>query len=445
MSAREQAGATRELGGPRQVTFRRCRVTVTMGSDSGRSLETDRPLIQIGTASDNDLVLTDEAVSRHHLSVVKRAGEFAILDEGSTNGTWVGELRVKEAVVRQRGEIQVGDTVLLFEPLSTEINLEPSTETRLGPIVGRSPAMRAVLGAIERVAPTDLPVLVEGESGVGKTLVAETLHALGGRAARGPLVRFDCGAFPASMTASALFGTPDGAYAGAFEQADGGTLLLERVEALEPDLQSDLLAALERGEVPRGPREAPRRFDVRIVSSSRDLGTPTDEGRFRAETFYRLAVVRLEIPPLRARAEDLPALVETFFERHPEVGSCRLERSAWTLLERHELPGNVRELMNALLSAATVADDGLLTARELAPALGAQAELRTSGPLELPDASVPFKDAKARVLDAFERRYLVDLLGRNGQNISRAAREAGIDRRHLYRLLDKYGLDAEKT
>lgn len=442
MRARGQGEDTRELGGPRQVAFRRCRISVTMGPDTGRGLETDRPLVRVGTAADNDLVLTDAAVSRHHLSVVKRGGEFAILDEGSTNGTWVGEIRVKEAVVRQRGEIQVGDTVLLFEPLATEIALEPSSGTRLGPVVGRSPALRAVLGALERVAPTDLAVLIEGETGTGKSLIAETLHETSDRRG-GPFVAFDCGALPASMTAGALFGAPDGSYRGAFEEADGGTLLLDRVEALEPALQVELLATLERGEVRAGGRA--RRVDVRLVASSVDLGTPTDEGRFRAETFYRLAVVRLDLPPLRARPEDLPPLVDAFFERHPELPTRKLERSAWTALERHTFPGNVRELMNALLAATTVADGAPVTARELTPALGAQADPRTSGPLELPDASMPFKDAKARVLDAFERRYLVDLLARNAQNISRAAREAGIDRRHLYRLLDKYGLDPEKT
>ncbi len=428
-----RGAATKEISGERQVHFRRCRITVTLGPDAGKSLETDRPLVRIGTAADNDLVLTDEAVSRHHLSLLKRGGEYAVVDEGSTNGTWIGELRVKEAVLHHRGEIQLGDTLIAFEPLSTEVAIVPSPRARFGPVVGGSPAMRAVIGALERVSKTDLPVLVEGEVGTGKSLVASALHGASGR---GAFVVFDCGALPERMARSALLGEP-GTFPGALEQADGGSLLLDRVEALEPELQADLLSALERREAPGGAR-----FDVRVLSASTDLGGATDEGRFSPELFYRLAVVRLELPPLRARPEDLPALVEAILA-DLGLGPERLEKSAWTALERHLFPGNVRELENALRVAAAVAGGGPIGARELNPALGAGADPRSAGPLDLPDASMPFKDAKARVLDAFERRYLLDLLGRHAFNISRASREAGIDRRHLYRLLEKYGLDTK--
>lgn len=428
------AEGTRELGGPQRVSFRRCRITVTAGPDAGRRLETDRPLIRIGSSADNDLVLTDEAVSRHHVSVVKRGGEFVILDEESTNGTWIGSLRVKEAVVRKRGEIQLGDTLLLFEPLSTELELARTEKSQVGALVGQSDAMRAVMGAVERVADTELPVLLEGETGTGKSLIAETLHALSERPG-GPFVTFDCSALPPSMTWSALFGGEGGS--GAMEAASGGTLVLDRVEILEPRAQLELLSVVERNELP----DASSPLDVRLVATSANLGKIVDEGAFRAELFYRLAVVRIEVPPLRSRPEDLPALVEVFFGRHPERRR-ELEQSAWGALERHAFPGNVRELMNALTAVTTDEGSPSLTARDLSPALGRQAEPVEA--LDLPDARIPFKDAKAKVLDAFERRYLSDLLARNAQNISRAAREAGIDRRHLYRLLDKYGLDAKE-
>lgn len=430
-----RAERTRELDDAASVRFRRCRLSVTVGPDAGRTLDTDRPLLTVGTSSDNDFVLTDEAVSRHHLSVLQRGGEYIIVDEGSTNGTWLDGLRLREVSVARAKEIQLGDTLILFEPLSTDVVVEPSLRGQIGGLVGRSAAMRKIIGAIEKVADTDLPVLVEGETGTGKSLVAEALHLASGRGGR--LVYFDCAALPSPMSQHALLGTAESA--GALSEASDGTLVLERIDATSDALRAELLGVLEQGRLPNGEELA-----ARVVCTSMDLGAATDEGRFPPDLFYRLAAVRLSLPPLRERPEDLPDLVAACIERQPELGGRRLEKSAWSALERHPFPGNVRELFNAIVGAAAGVETGPLTARDLGLSLGARDARPTPEALELPDATMPFKDAKARVVDAFERRYLVDLLARNGQNISGAAREAGIDRRHLYRLLEKYGLDEKE-
>ncbi|MCB9649441.1 MAG: sigma 54-dependent Fis family transcriptional regulator [Deltaproteobacteria bacterium] len=434
---------------------------MTSGPDEGQSIESEKDVVRIGSVAGNDLVVRDPAVSRYHLEVHKRDGEYVIKDNGSTNGTFVGALRVKEATIRRRGEIQIGDSTLLFEPSDTELVVEPSGAERCVDLVGRSVPMREIYTVIERVAPTELTILVTGETGTGKELVARALHAKSRRKA-GPFVTLDCSALPPTLIESALFGHEKGAftgadqaYAGVFERADGGTLFLDELGELPLELQPKLLRALERGEIQRLRGDKTIRVDVRVIgATNRDLHKMVQDGTFRGDLYYRLAVIRIELPALRQRLLDLPVIVEEFFRRYgaelSETGAkaFRLGPGAVAALETYDWPGNIRELMNVLRRAAVFARGDEITVADLPEEISGGKDRAKSGSasgshaVALPDASVPFKDAKAKVLDAFERQYLQDLLLRHKQNISKAAREAGIDRRHLYRLLDKYEIDA---
>ena len=463
LSADDRYTRTREASSTerRSLTYRRCRIAVTEGPDVGRRLETEKDLIRIGAQDDNDLMIRDPAVSRYHLEVHKRDGEYVIVDNGSTNGTFVGSLRVKEAVIRRRGEIQVGDSTLLFEPLETELVFEPSGAERCVDLVGRSVPMREIYTVIDRVAPTELTILVTGETGTGKELVARALHTKSRRSG-GPFVTLDCSALPPTLIESALFGHERGAftgadqaYAGVFERAHGGTLFLDELGELPVELQPKLLRALERGEIQRLRGDSTIRVNVRVIgATNRDLQQMVEAATFRGDLYYRLAVIRLALPALRERTGDIPLIVEEFFRRHGNelidtgVRARRVGPGAMAALSRYHFPGNVRELMNILRRAAVFAAGDEITVADLPEEVTSGAGPASAAPevastMPMPDASVPFKDAKATVLDAFERQYLQDLLGRHNHNISKAAREAGIDRRHLYRLLDKYAIDVK--
>jgi DNA-binding NtrC family response regulator len=458
----DQFTKTREatVGERRAIVYQRCRITVTTGPEAGKILETEKDVIRIGSVPDNDIVIKDPAVSRNHLEVHKRNGEYVIVDNNSTNGTFVGALRVKEATIRHRGEIQIGDSSLLFEPIDTEIAVEPSGAERCDDLVGRAVSMREIYTVIERVAPTELTILVTGETGTGKELVARALHKKS-RRKNGPFVTLDCSALPPTLIESALFGHEKGAftgadqaYAGVFERADGGTLFLDELGELPVELQPKLLRALERGEIQRLRGDKTIRVDVRVIgATNRDLHQMVQDGLFRGDLYYRLAVIRIELPALRQRREDLPLIVDEFFRRYGEelketgARADRVGSGALAALESYGFPGNIRELMNILRRAAVFASGEEITVGDLPAEISgtkqAPARRSPSNAVLLPDASVPFKDAKAKVLDAFERQYLQDLLVRHKQNISKAAREAGIDRRHLYRLLDKYEIDVK--
>ncbi len=458
----DQFTKTREasLGERRALVFQRCRIHIAAGPVDPTSIETEKDLIRIGSAPDNDLVVADPAVSRYHLEVHKQGGSYVIKDNGSTNGTFVGELRVKEATIRKRGEIKIGDSALLFEPLDTELVVEPSMAHSCDDLVGRSVQMREIYTVIERVAPTELAILVTGETGTGKELVARALHKKSRRADK-PFVTLDCSALPPTLIESALFGHEvgaftgaDKAYAGVFERADGGTLFLDELGELPLDLQPKLLRALERGEVQRLRGDKMIRVNVRVIgATNRDLNEMVQQATFRGDLYYRLAVIRIGLPALRDRLVDLPMITEAFFERYKnelrETGAraFHLGPAAISACEAYGWPGNVRELINVLRRAAVFAKSNEITVADLPTEVSGAKDRRpassSGNAMELPNASVPFKDAKARVLNAFERQYLQDLLLRHNQNISKAAREAGIDRRHLYRLLEKYAIDVK--
>lgn len=413
--------------------------------------------VRVGSGADNDLVLPDPTVSRYHLEIVRQGSSYLVRDLESTNGTRVDGVRVLAAPLDGPATVSAGAVVLAFSPESESLELAPTVEPHLGELVGDSPAMRRFFHFIRQVAPTDATVLVEGETGTGKELAARTIHELSPRSS-GPLVVVDCSALPATLLESELFGHERGSFSGAltgrkglFEQADGGTVFLDEVGELPLELQPKLLRVLERMEVRRVGSNLHTRLDLRFVAATnRVLAREVENGRFRQDLFFRLAVLAVRIPPLRERPEDLPLLLERFFDRR-FAGNCpsdpsRRERARALLgrLSRYSFPGNVRELFNLFERVAALPEGleltELLAAGVTTPAAppGSSRE-ETSRPMPK-SALLPFREAKEEVVEQFERDYLGRLVAHCQGNLAAAARLATMDRKHLRDLVRRHGL-----
>jgi DNA-binding NtrC family response regulator len=413
------------------------RIAVVAGPDHGLETVGDRPVLRIGTRAESDVVLTDRTVSRAHCELAVTGDRIRVRDLGSANGTFFEGARVRDVDVSPGAMLRLGETTIRVTTAEETVQVPLSDRDRFGALLGASPRMREAFAILERVAPTDTTVLVTGESGTGKELAAEGLHAESPRADR-PFVVFDCGAVPHDLAESALFGHVRGAFTGAvadrpgvFEEADGGTLFLDEIGELPLDLQPKLLRALEKREIRRVGASTARAVDVRIVAATnRSLESEVNAGRFREDLFYRLAVVQVTLPPLRARTEDLPMLVSHFLARFAPPGSKPPSPSpdALAVLAARPWPGNVRELRNVVERAVSLTGQG---AFGIAPA-GAAAPLPTGETLDL-----PFEEA----LDRFQRRYFDEALRKSGGNISAAARDAGVNRKLLQRLLKRWGRD----
>jgi DNA-binding NtrC family response regulator len=412
----------------------------------GSFLEFDVPRVGLVVGADRscDVVLTDRSVSRKHVSVVPKETGFEITDMGSTNGTFVDDLAIEKVVVPEGTTIRAGDTLLQLLPAEAAVELAPSAATHFGDMIGGSLAMRKLYAVLGRASQSNVPVLCSGESGTGKELAARALHEQGPRA-KGPFVVFDCGAASDTLMESELFGHKRGAFtgadsdrAGAFAQAHGGTLFLDEIGDLPLALQPKLLRMLERQEVtPLGSGRS-ERFDVRFVAAThRDLWSDVREGTFRGDLFYRLSVIEAHMPSLRHRKDDIADLVRMFL-RAAGRSDEGVEGPALIRLQAYPWPGNVRELRNVIGRAAALGAPKAPFA-ELPMFLRAGVEPLADG-APMPLADVPFHDAKAEVNQRFERAYLEDLLRRAGTNISEAARIAGLERKYLYKLLEKNGL-----
>ena len=428
------------LDGP--VGRYRCQLVVIDGPDRGRACRLGATPTTIGTGTDAGLVLSDDRVSARHAEVTAVDGRFAVRDLGSTNGTWFEGSRVERADVAAGATLRVGRTTLRVEPEAQPLDVVPSQARRFGELVGASLAMREVFAVLERVAAADVTVLVEGETGTGKELVARSLHAASPRQS-GPFVAVDCGALPEGLLDSELFGHVKGAFTGAaapraglFVRADGGTLFLDELGRVPPSVQARLLRALEERVVRPLGGDKERAVDVRVVAAARDdLDAEVAAGRFRADLLYRLGVVRLTLPPLRNRREDLPLLIRELLRARgvddPAPAGPALDR-----LTAHAWPGNVRELRNVLDRALALTPGArrfadLIVRVEPAAGGAADAVVRTD---------LPFAEAKQLVLHDFERRYLADVLARADGNVTAAARLADVDRKHLRTLARRHGL-----
>ncbi|MGD8318222.1 MAG: sigma 54-interacting transcriptional regulator [Myxococcales bacterium] len=348
-------GATQLL---RQGSRQAHRMSLVLGRSSEAKAHHlgDRPL-SIGSAVDNLLVLSDRAVSRYHCRVEPFAGGAYVRDLGSTNGTWVDGVRVVRQPLRPGAIVRIGRTELRVVGRGAHTESEAFTVLVSG-------AMCAVMADVDRFAPLRWPVLVRGETGVGKEHVARALHDRGPRG-RGPFVALNAGGLPRELIESELFGHARGAFTGAvqahrgaFEQADGGTLFLDEVAELPPELQTRLLRVLETWQVRRVGSEGERRVDVRLVCAThRDLHAMARDGRFRFDLYYRIHRLVLDVPPLRARSDEIEPLAAHFLAQiSSEVGPRELAAEALARLRCHPWPGNVRELRNVLEHAAAHTD-----------------------------------------------------------------------------------------
>jgi two-component system nitrogen regulation response regulator GlnG len=320
--------------------------------------------------------------------------------------------------------------------------------------------MRELFARLEKLARTDTTVLITGETGAGKELVAEALHDHSPRE-KGPFVVLDCGSIPPNLIESELFGHERGAftgatnsYAGAFERAHQGTVFLDEIGELPLAMQPKLLRVLERKEVRRVGGAKTIEVDVRIcAATNRDLGVEVNRGRFREDLYYRLAVARVHVPPLRERKDDLPLLIEHILATTPGGETASIAQETIDLMMKHDWPGNVRELRNVieravLLAEAPDSEDSLRRAPAPAPrsepsitVTPSQTATSTDATMTVPvDVGIPFKHAKQNVISEFERRYISRLLAQHDGNISAAARAAGIDRMSIHKMLHRLGL-----
>ena len=433
---------------------------------SGERLCFDKRLIYAGTAPDNHLVVDDPTVSRVHCKIEADKHGHRIRDLESKNGVRVNGIRVTDAYLPADAVIRLGETEIQFQLADESVEVELATKGRFGNLLGESAEMREIFALLSRIAPTPATVLVEGESGTGKELIAEALHQESPRKSA-PFVIFDCSAVPKELVESELFGHVKGSFTGAignrvgaFEEANCGTLFLDEIGELPMDMQPKLLRVLEKREVkPVGANDR-RKVDCRIVAATnRDLEKEVQNGNFREDLYYRLAVIKVRLPALRNRTEDLPLLVNHFVTAAKQAlsPSAQFQVSWETMqkLQRYHWPGNVRELKNFIERAVLLADgnridtrfiggDAAMGLRQKEPPKVVAVEHARSMPGEETgtgaiaiDYRLPYKDAKERLTDEFERVYWSRLLQRTGGNISEASRQGGIHRKSLEYLLKK--------
>lgn len=419
-----------------------CHLVVVEGDDMGRGVALGAAPVVVGAATGCDLQLRDPRVSGRHVEVSRTEGGFRVKDLGSTNGVRYGGATVTEVELAAGATFVIGHTPLRIQPIAQAIAVAPSPHERFGELVGKSLAMREVFAVLELAAASDVTVLVTGETGTGKELVARALHEAGARR-KGPFVALDCGALPDGLVESALFGHARGAFTGAdrarvgaFARAHGGTLLLDEIGNLPLAAQARLLRALETRRVRPVGADDERDVDVRVVAAAnQDLEAAARDGRFRPDLFYRLAVVTVTLPPLRARPDDVAPIAAALLRaRGFEPGE--MGGAALAPLLAHDWPGNVRELRNVLdralaLSPDAAEFDDLRLFIDPRRGLAADLAVRTDR---------PFGDAKRLVVEAFERAYLAELFRRHEGNVSAMARDASMDRKHLAELLDRHGI-----
>lgn len=403
--------------------------------------------IKFGSATDCEMRLTDKTVSRHHLKAVLQNNTAILIDQGSTNGTYIHGSRFKEIAIGHGTEFKVGRTIIKYLPEEEAVEPEPSPDQHFGQLIGGDTKIRQLFKLMGDIAVTDATCLIEGETGTGKELIAEELHNHSLRR-DGPFVVFDCGSVPRELIESALFGHIKGSFTGAhtdrngaFAEAHGGTIFLDEIGEMAIDLQPSLLRVLDKGAIRRVGSNTYEKIDVRVVAATnRDLRTEVQEKNFREDLYYRLAVIRVGVPPLRERGNDIPVLINTFIQRFANGRNLQVTPEDMQTLRRYSWPGNVRELRNAVERACLLANGDFLSIDDA---------LQGGGPETAPAAmgvrtDLPFKEAKGQLVAMFEREYIEDLMQRHAMNLSAAAREAQIDRKHLRELIRKYDLDTRK-
>jgi DNA-binding NtrC family response regulator len=408
------------------------RLVVLDGPDRGAVHVIDAKAQRIGSAG--EIVLVDPAVSRLHAEVRWLRGMLEVVDLGSKNGTFVDACRIYKAELACGAELRIGSTVLKVVPDDEVLDPAASAATQQGDLVAASTVMRQLFTLVAQLAASDVSILIEGETGVGKEVIAQEIHRRSPRA-KHPFEVFDCGAVPDELVESMLFGHVRGAFTGAsadragvFGEADRGVVFLDEIGELDLGLQPVLLRALDRRMIKPVGGNSYRAVDVRVIAAThRDLGERIDGGLFREDLYYRLAVVRLVVPALRDRREDIPLLVERFV-----AGRKQLEAATLSRLVAYDWPGNVRELRNAIEGAVALSPRETLELGELGRGRNAAVVASTL----LQDS---FRDGKAAAIETFERRYLSELMARH-PTVAAAADASGMDRKHLRVLLRRHNL-----
>ena len=426
------------------ATFRyqRMCLRVLEGPDRGLVGDDAEGELACGTAADNQLPLTDPTVSRYHFTLSATSRGMYLRDAGSTNGIVVGGCRVEAAYLEPGAVLQVGKSTLRFERGDREAAQPLSASDTFGRALGRSVVMRRLFEALPRIASSDAIVLLEGETGTGKTLIAEAIHQASTRRT-GPFSVIDCGAIPPSLIETELFGHERGAFTGAQQQrigaieaGAGGTVFFDEIGELPLELQPRLLRAIEDHTIKRVGGQQPIHVDIRIIAAThKDLRAAVNRGDFRADLYYRLHVVSLRLPPLRERRLDIPLLVEQFYAQFAGCGGA--PEALVAAFTRQDWPGNIRELRGAVERAVLLDDPAFGTAAADPEASDGR------GPGDVFDgfdAALSFRASKARATMRWERAYLGALLAHHEGNLSRAARAARMDRTHLRELGRRHAL-----
>ncbi|HEY3498913.1 MAG TPA: sigma 54-interacting transcriptional regulator [Polyangiaceae bacterium] len=412
----------------------RFRLRIERGRGPRLEILSSEERVVIGSSPQADLVVDDGEVSGIHCEIAWEDEGFVLRDLKSAHGTWLSGVRVREVVLPGEAHFDIGGSGLSFGSVSggDEIALHP--DDHFGGLTGESAVMRAVFARLARIASRESTVLLEGESGTGKELAARAIHDASARK-DGPFVVVDCGSIPRTLVEAELFGHERGAYTGAsqsrpgaFVRANKGSIFLDEIGELDVELQPRLLGVLERREVkPIGGAE-PVPVDVRIIAAThQDLRRRANEGAFREDLYYRLAVARVRLPALRERMTDIPLLIQQFLAQHAQKDGMdyRLDDDLSKRLVLRPWPGNIRELRNVV---------------EQFIAFGMEEVSVSEPPRAIERVDAPFKVAKARIVARFEHEYLLSVLARHKGNITASASAAELDRVHFLRLLDRHGL-----
>jgi transcriptional regulator with GAF, ATPase, and Fis domain len=413
------------------------------GHDVPTQSFTSAEVFRIGAHHSNDLVLEDPHVSQFHCKLRAVGGAWTVEDLASRNGTRVNGVRIREAFLPLPScRMHLGDSSIRVSAMGPQGSRATSESSSFGALRGRSLVMRRLFGLLEKIARTDATVLIQGESGTGKEVIATELVQRGPRR-DGKLVIVDGGSLAPGVVESELFGHARGSFTGAeadrvgaFEAAQGGTLFFDEVGELPLEVQAKLLRALESRTIRRVGETKLRQIDVRVIAATnRSLEIEVNQRRFREDLFFRLSVVTVEVPPLRERLEDIPDLVSTFLQQQPADAVALFTPEVLADLASHQWPGNVRELRNYVERAIVL--------RATTPARLTTRRVTRPNVAGAVDLDVPFRAAKEVAVEAFDRTYLSALLDWAGGNVSQAARRAGMDRIHLHRLIQRYGLVAK--
>ena len=440
-------GSTSVLGGDGRRGAITYRVAIVRGPGEGATFDVDGSAggpVYIGQSAGCSIRLADAAVSRRHASVDLVGAALRLRDLGSTNGTFVKGVRIGDATLQGGEDIRVGSTVLRVEARSDGQKADVSDATSFGNVLGASVAMRRLYPVCERLARSTVPIVIEGETGTGKEALAEAIHAASTRANK-PFVVFDCTAVHASLIESALFGHEKGAFTGAvssspgvFEEANGGTLLIDEIGDLDKPLQSKLLRAIQNSEVRRIGGSRWVKVDVRILAATRrDLDLEVQEGRFRDDLFFRLAVTRVTLPPLRERREDIALLARHFWKTYARDGS-EIDPHIIDRFGAYPWPGNVRELANTVARIVALGElvhehaGGLFMQGTAAPSSVNAPARAAEDYIDLIVAkNFVLAEARDKVTREFESRYVDRLLQLHGGDVARAAAASGIGERYL--------------